>query len=933
MGITLNDIRRAFLGGGDVSPFFSAWHRAMGDPPVAGVSSLARPTVLPEPTVILRYLDPDLASLLDEWLLGIGCDRSFPRELDLTIVGLAPYGRNISSCLERIIDEIEPDIVAIDTPTVELSANMLYSFGIPGAVSLPMHYDVLFKEDGRIYTEGTLYPGNIYQTAIVKCWLAKIPLIPVGMPSVPRRSPSGIIMDAGYLDRQLAISNLLAVYHAFDESLEKIPYPQEGIKLSPQIGEICSRLNNALRVGMSEKIAEEASYIASRLTDVGSLVRRLGKRTRLLAIVDLKHHQDTSYCLDLLRKGIMEEVYLPPSRDVPATTLTMASKYSEKLQEYAQQHTPEVPLAQELFSKELEKLSRDISSEQLPESEVDSLIAAIVSRIREHPNVVRGASVRGAIAFKEVLQGFGAIQGGLTRSNIEKAALVTLPPRISSKRGNIESASEIVSDIVKEILYGIRFSGTKTPAALPDKSDSLSPEDITKALQNLTSAQLSQEQKRQSAKKGQIVIVPGQESHRIPSEYASSENSLPNAEGKGYSFSKEAIQQFIEELEQKLRRGEIAQDEYLREKSKLEEMLNAASQLPSQMSRKELAETVTELMDAKDKWWRKELDFRDMYVYYHIKGTCEGKELIPAKRSWHGLRVVIDYLQKRGILKAATTGKSFTLTGEALGSLLEYLAPKAQRGRELRGLTGYGKAQLSWRNNDIRRYTTGDVFRDISVRHTLREIAKKKKKLANINRRDFKVFMRQQHKLQSDIILCMDSSGSMGFRQKLVCARLVAAGLARAALENGNRVGLVTFDDLGRTVLPLTSKREEIFNYIAAVHAGGNTNIGDGIECATQLLLRQSSRNQKYIVLITDGQPSAISQKAFYRLGPAKEKDLSEESAIFETRRASSSGVRVSVIHVTEDKEVGREFVRNIAKAGNGQVRTISTADLRLIAQ
>ncbi len=87
-------------------------------------------------------------------------------------------------------------------------------------------------------------------------------------------------------------------------------------------------------------------------------------------------------------------------------------------------------------------------------------------------------------------------------------------------------------------------------------------------------------------------------------------------------------------------------------------------------------------------------------------------------------------------------------------------------------------------------------------------------------------------------------------------------------------------------------------------------------------------------MLITDGEPSAISQKAFHQIKPAKEKDLSEECAILETRKASSNGVRVSVIHVTDGKEVGRELVRNIAKAGKGQVQTISTVeDMRLMTR
>ena len=91
---------------------------------------------------------------------------------------------------------------------------------------------------------------------------------------------------------------------------------------------------------------------------------------------------------------------------------------------------------------------------------------------------------------------------------------------------------------------------------------------------------------------------------------------------------------------------------------------------------------------------------------------------------------------------------------------------------------------------------------------------------------------------------------------------------------------------------------------------------------------------QKYIVLITDGEPSAISQKAFARLKPAKEKDLTAESAIFEAGRASARGVTTSVIHITGGDETGAEFVKKIASTGRGRVQTISTLeDIRTIMQ
>ena len=930
MGITIIDIKKAILGKGDVSAFDPVLRRALAYPPVSGVSSLDISVPIPESTTLFSGIDTDMTTLLHTWLAGNGYDGPLLRDLDLTLVGLAPYGRNISGCLERIIDENEPDIVTIDTSPSGLSANMLYAFGILGAVGLPVYGEILDKAGDHRYAHEAFYPGNMYHTAIVKCWLSKIPLIPVGMPIVPRRrTPKGGV-DTAYFEKEMRKRNLLATYHTFDDNLEKIPSLQEKTKITPDVCRICSDLSKGIGSGTSSALMEEARYNAGRILEAASFLSDRGKKAKLLAIVDIKHYEDTLYIINLLKRGILEEVFLPPSRDVPVATVTMVSRNSAELNAYAQHHASKTTSSQKRFSKELEKLSRAGGNQQLSENEANTLITAIASRTREHPAVARGASVRGTIAFKEVVQGFKEMQGRLTRSSIEKAALVTLPHRIVTGQRDNGDAITIIGDIVKEILYGIRFYKEKTEAILPDNAELPSLEDIMAALQNMTPAKMSSGQKPQQEGKGRMLIVPDRGGHGEPSETLTSKGSPGEGSENRDALTRKNIERLLDTLEQKRMRGEVTQNQYEREKARLEEMLSASSRLQSPVSRKEMAETVMEFMEAKDEKWSGETTFQDMYIYYHIKGTGEGKPLISPKRGYYGLRVLIDELSRRGILKSARSKEGFTLTSEALDTLLEHIIPKIPKGRKLNDIIGYEKIPPSERKHSIRRYTTGDVFRDISVRHTLKEIARKQKSLSDINRRDLKVFFKKPRIFQSDIVFCMDSSGSMGFRQKLIYARLVAAGLARAALGKGDKVGMVTFDDHGRTIMPLTDKREEVFNYIAALSAGGNTNIGDGIKCATELLLREPGRNQKYIVLITDGASSAISQKAFDQLPRTKEEDLTEECAILETRAAASSGVITSVIYITGGDQADEGFVRRVADTGGGHIQRISSfEDLR----
>ena len=922
MGITLSDIRRAVLGGGDVSAFVPALRQALDNPPGPSIASLDPPVDLPEEAALLGNADNDLTSLLKKSVEGHKYDGSPIRDVDLSIAGLPPYGRNISNYFERVVDEIEPDIVAIDTSPLRLSTEMLYAFGMPCALGLPMYGEIMAGDGGQSYGVETFYPGSMNQTAVVKCWLSKIPLIPVGMPLSPGPS-RGLTVGEDYLNKEMRKANLVTAYYALDEGLEKVSNLEQGIEMTDRI---CSSMSNTIGGNITEKLIEEIKYISSRIVETAFLMSRLGRKAKLLAVVDFEFYVILQELIDALIKGITDEIFLPARRDSPAASMAMISRHSVELIDYAQERIPETTSVQELFRCKLEILSETNMNEQPVEDEVDALITAIAARTRDHPDIVHGASVRGTIAFKEVAQGFKEIKGGLTRDSIEKAALITLPPRISTRQGVQESAAAIVGDIVKEVLYRIRFSKPEPEIVLPDKMDLLSTEDIMEGLQDFDPAQFSQEQKQNPAQEMKVAIVPEGGGRHDLSEYLKSEGLSK----KQQSSVKEAIEHFLEELERKLRRGEITEDEYNREKKRFEKMLNAASGPRYRMSGTELSETLMEFMDAQDKQWEKAIKFKQMYTYYHAKPIGERKALSSPKKDFHGLRAFIDDLEEQGVLRAVTPGRDFTLTAKALDTLLEDLVPKAGRGKELRGMIDRGKKQVSERNHGIRRYSLGDVFRDISVRHTLKEIARQKKNLSDVRRRDFRVFVKQRRRVQSDIVVCVDTSGSMGYRRKLAYARLAAAGLAKAALESGDRVGLVAFDDFGRTVMPLTDEKEGVFDYIATIGAGGNTNIGDGIKCAAEILLREPSRNQKYTVLITDGEPTAISEKAIEKLKPAQGRDVTEEYAILETRRAAASGVKLSVIYVTNGEEAGKGFVKKIARAGKGKVRRISSAeDLR----
>jgi Mg-chelatase subunit ChlD len=355
------------------------------------------------------------------------------------------------------------------------------------------------------------------------------------------------------------------------------------------------------------------------------------------------------------------------------------------------------------------------------------------------------------------------------------------------------------------------------------------------------------------------------------------------------------------------------------------------SQPQFKMSSKELAGTIMELIDAQDRQWNKDINFQTMRTYYHIKENSEGADIGDEKRDYYALQKLIDDLEKRKILAAAGQSSGLLLTGMALDMLLKYFLEDDRAAQHVQAFSGTGKTPSNERSQEVRRFSSGDAFRDIAVRPTLREIARQKRDLKDIRSSDLRVFLKQPRKPQSDIVICMDTSGSMGFHQKLMYARLVAAGLITAAIREKNRIGLVAFNDSGQISIPLTAMdKEKLLNCIAGLNARGNTNIGEGIKTSSDMLFKEFSSNQKNIILISDGQPTALSENAFSKLKGREEKDLTEESAILETKAAFAKGIQLSVIHIAGEGEANEKFVNNIARAGKGKIRRISgPADLK----
>lgn len=125
---------------------------------------------------------------------------------------------------------------------------------------------------------------------------------------------------------------------------------------------------------------------------------------------------------------------------------------------------------------------------------------------------------------------------------------------------------------------------------------------------------------------------------------------------------------------------------------------------------------------------------------------------------------------------------------------------------------------------------------------------------------------------KTDIVLVMDTSGSMDFRMdkdkearpgesRLDNAKTAANDLVNSVVKNGNdvRVAVVSFNKDAKTVVGYTSDKGELRRGIDGLWADGGTNWEAGLAAANGLTARDGAK--KYIVFLSDGEPTYRYEK------------------------------------------------------------------------
>ncbi|HEX8325354.1 MAG TPA: VWA domain-containing protein [Tepidisphaeraceae bacterium] len=161
------------------------------------------------------------------------------------------------------------------------------------------------------------------------------------------------------------------------------------------------------------------------------------------------------------------------------------------------------------------------------------------------------------------------------------------------------------------------------------------------------------------------------------------------------------------------------------------------------------------------------------------------------------------------------------------------------------------------------------------------------------------------------LVLVIDHSGSMsgpmdqtGSTFKMESAKQSAI-LATKTMLAGDYLGVVIFDDLAETILPLGPNRGNAADVIRTVEPAGGTNIFVGLDEAEKALAKLSPREAaaKHILLLTDGQSDASR--------------FPEVLA-----RIKQNKITLSTIAVGTDADVA--LLDDLAKKGGGRSYTVT---------
>jgi len=936
-GITTADLRSALARGVKLQDLEAQVLRRMKLPLPARTAA--------GPLCLLQQTSPELAELMGQWMSGSGQpqQKKAPSKSPYILVPASPRGINVPAYIEQLCGAALPRMIAVDAAPAEIGAALHYACSLYYGVSAPVR--IACQHHDHTLQEIKFHPGDFLCELAVWCLQQKVPLLPLD------RAQGLVVSVFQFLYNQM----IAGAQAEFVREAPTVKSPSALERLAAGLTQQVFGAGYNLMVEREDLITRSC-YLASRLFDL-ACHRTATRQKRFSVIVFYK----MQLSLDLpslvsmffTTPAAMAEMYQhlevqqtcsfalhPLAVEADSDSEHAASAHSDKMQ------------------KSIEKLLSERALEELSHSQIAELSAQVAHALRRHPLVERPAGVRGTLAMAEIAQALGNIRGAATRETLAQAASIALPHRLRLKPGDDISMDTLIKSIVSRIIFGLPLL-PQDQEQTPEKRRPMTPEELSQALQGLTDAvfrHFGPEESLPTSDQGfaheamnhplvQQALKDAREKGLFQDSSVDYKDLLDEFEDRGLlemadasrmTLSQQGHEALEEGLEKSYRRGDLTAEE-------LAEALKNSRGMPPppglggdsmQLSPQAETELIAELMDLQHQGRSDSTSLEDLYVHYSI-GENKGLEIGKEKVDYDRLKIMVHELEKSGVLKVTGEKKRFTLSHLSLERLLKGLI-QHQKGQVLEKRAFRKEHEID--KTDVRRYRRGDVFKDISMRHSLRRLLRKGTAFADINYTDLRSFAKTPAN-PLDIAVCVDISASMKESGKLRYAKMAVAELAKAATDKGDRMGIIAFSNLGEVVVPLTGRLQALMEATMTLRSEQYTNIGNGLRVARRMLQKDRNSNTKLIVLITDGEPNAAlsddsrgsgyhARVAEFSRGTSMEtkRAMGAQHALQEAAMTRRKHIKVAVVYIcpegTADPESER-VAREIARMGGGKFHRV----------
>lgn len=936
--LTPFDLRRALERGVKLREFEARVLRRMRLPAAARTGA--------SPLYLLQQTAPGLAELVEQWM---GASWRPPQGArppgnnPFILAPVSPRGMDAPAYVKKLSKKGLPGLIAIDASPADIGAALQYACSLPYGLQAPVRSAHMHREHTN--QEFEFHSGDFLCELAVWCLQNKTPLIPL---DTPQRL---VASEFQFLYNQM----LAEAQDCFAREAQRIQDPAALERLA------AASTQQVFGGGLNlmaerEDLISRACYLASRLLDLGTHLAAAGKRQKP-ALVFYK----MQLCLDLPPLATMffstpaavSEMY-QHQEPQHAGTLGMhvlAAEADSMPEKAPTAHAGKMRAA-------IETLLKERMQEELSLADMDLLCPRVAQALRRHPQVERPAGVRGTLAMREIAQGLGLIRGAVTREALAKAAFVALPHRIGLVQGDDICMESLLKSIISRSIYDIPLF-PEDEERTAEKRRPMTPEELAKALQGLTDAAFRQlgpdealpandpafGQEAMSHPLVQQALKEAMEKGLLNDSFSDYKDMLQELEDRGLlemadasrmTLSQEGREALENSLEESYRQGELTAEE-------LAQALQNSRGMPPppglggdsmRLSPQAESELIAEMMDFQHQGRSESSSLEDLYVHYSV-GEKKGLEIDSQKVDYDRLKILVHELEKSGVLKVTGEKKRFALSHLSLEKLLKGLIQR-QKGQVLEKRAF--KKELEIDKADVRRYQRGDAFKSISMRHTLRRMLRKGKTFDEINYTDLRAFEKKPVN-QLDIAVCVDISASMKEGGKLRYAKMAVAELARAAIDKGDRMGIIAFSNLGEVVVPLSSRLQPLMEATMTLRSEQYTNIGNGLRVARQLLQKDRNSNAKFIILITDGAPNAAlsddSRGPGYHMRVAEfsrgtsmetKRAMGAHHALLEAARTRRKHMKVAVVYICPDDTVDEDserVAREIARRGGGKFHKV----------